>query len=76
MHLFKLPGEGWSAILFLGLFGSGLAYVFGYDALQVLSLTQTVAFVYLEPFVTIAVAMLFCRRKSGGQAWQEDWGFW
>lgn len=56
LQFVHLNQEGWIAILFLGVLGSGLAYIFWYDALQVLSATQTGAFVYLEPFVTVIVA--------------------
>ncbi len=47
---------GWLAILFLGLFGSGLAYIFWYDALQSLPTSQVGAFLYVEPLVAIVVA--------------------
>lgn len=52
----NLPPSGWAAIMGLGIFASGLAYIFWYDALQTLSAAQTGAFVYLEPFVTALVA--------------------
>lgn len=54
----NLSQKGWSAILFLGILCSGVAYIFWYDALQVLPVAQTGAFVYIEPFVTIVVAAL------------------
>jgi drug/metabolite transporter (DMT)-like permease len=47
---------GWLAILFLGLFGSGLAYIFWYDALQSLPTSQVGAFLYIEPIVAVVVA--------------------
>jgi drug/metabolite transporter (DMT)-like permease len=50
----SLPG--WLAILFLGLFGSGLAYIFWYDALQSLPTSQVGAFLYIEPLVAVVVA--------------------
>jgi drug/metabolite transporter (DMT)-like permease len=43
---------------FLGIFCSGLAYIFWYDALQVLPVAQAGAFVYLEPFVTLVIAAI------------------
>jgi len=43
---------------FLGVFCSGLGYIFWYDALQALPTAQAGAFVYLEPFVTVVVAAL------------------
>ncbi len=45
-------------MVFLGVFCSGLAYIFWYDALQALPVAQAGAFVYLEPFVTLVVAAL------------------
>lgn len=44
------------AITFLGVFCSGIAYIFWYDALQALPVAQTGAFLYLEPIITVIVA--------------------
>lgn len=55
-QVINLTRQGWSAILFLGVMCSGVAYIFWYDALQVLPVAQTGAFVYIEPFVTVVVA--------------------
>lgn len=52
----QIPVDGWLGIGFLGIFCSGIAYVLYYDALQVLPVAQTGAFVYMEPFVTVVVA--------------------
>jgi drug/metabolite transporter (DMT)-like permease len=51
-----IPWDGWAGIAFLGVFCSGLAYIFWYDALQSLPVAQTGAFLYLEPVVTVIVA--------------------
>lgn len=48
--------NGWLGVAFLGVFCSGLAYIFWYDALAVLPASQVGAFVYLEPLVTVVVA--------------------
>jgi len=48
--------DGWLGMGFLGIFCSGLAYIFWYDALQAMPVAQTGAFVYVEPFVTVVVA--------------------
>jgi drug/metabolite transporter (DMT)-like permease len=56
-----IPWNGWVAILFLGVFCSGIAYIFWYDALQVLPVAQTGAFLYLEPIVTVIVAATILR---------------
>ncbi len=67
LQLFAGPGiseirqiglDGWLGISFLGIFCSGLAYIFWYDALQVMPVAQAGAFVYAEPFVTVVVAAL------------------
>ena len=50
--------DGWLSIGFLGVFCSGLAYIFWYDALKALPAAQAGAFLYLEPFVTVIVAVL------------------
>jgi drug/metabolite transporter (DMT)-like permease len=52
----SLSLAGWLGVGFLGVFCSGLAYIFWYDALQALPVAQAGAFVYLEPFVTLVVA--------------------
>jgi drug/metabolite transporter (DMT)-like permease len=54
----SIPWKGWAGIAFLGIFCSGLAYIFWYDALQALSSAQTGAFLYLEPLSTVVVAAL------------------
>jgi len=50
-----IPWRGWIAILFLGVFCSGIAYIFWYDALKDLPVAQTGAFLYLEPIVAAIV---------------------
>jgi len=54
----SIPFDGWIAIGFLGIFCSGIAYIFWYDALKVLPVAQTGAFLYLEPIVTVVIAAL------------------
>jgi drug/metabolite transporter (DMT)-like permease len=50
--------NGWLALVFLGVLCSGLAYIFWYDALQVLPVSELSAFIYLEPLVTLILAAL------------------
>ncbi|HLO14728.1 MAG TPA: DMT family transporter [Anaerolineales bacterium] len=57
----SIPWDGWVAITFLGVFCSGIAYVFWYDAMKVLPVAQTGAFLYLEPMITVVVAALVIR---------------
>ena len=51
-----LSARGWTAVAFLGIACSGLAYVFWYDALRALPASQVGAFLYIEPLVTVVVA--------------------
>lgn len=60
-QLSSIPADGWIAILFLGVFCSGIAYIFWYDALKVLPVAQTGAFLYLEPIITVIIAALVLR---------------
>ncbi len=55
-ELSHLDAQGWAAILALGIFGSGLAYITYYDALQVLPASQLGAFLNIEPLVTTLLA--------------------
>jgi len=52
----QLTVSGWTAIAFLGVMCSGLAYVFWYDALKVLPTATVGSMLYLEPIVTMGVA--------------------
>jgi drug/metabolite transporter (DMT)-like permease len=60
----RLSWEGWAALLFLGLLCSGVAYVFWYDALDAAGAGQVASFLYLEPLVTLVVAMLLLNERS------------
>lgn len=51
-----LTASGWGAILVLGIFGSGLAYIAFYDALQEIPASQLGAFFNVEPLVTTVLA--------------------
>lgn len=54
----RLTSGGWLAVAFLGIFCSGLAYVFWYDALKAIPASQVGAFLYIEPFITVMVAWI------------------
>jgi drug/metabolite transporter (DMT)-like permease len=62
-RIVSIPWNGWIGILFLGVFCSGIAYIFWYDALKDLPVAQTGAFLYLEPFVTLIVASIVIRES-------------
>lgn len=52
----QLSLSGWIAILFLGLFCSGIAYIYWYDALKIIAVSRVGALLYLEPLIAAAVA--------------------
>ncbi len=54
----NLSVKGWGAVLFLGIFCSGIAYVLWAQSLKTMSASSVGAFLYLEPFVTVFVAWL------------------
>lgn len=54
----QLTPNGWLGIGFLGIFCSGLGYIFWYDGLQVIPASQVGVFLYLEPLVTVVVAAI------------------
>jgi drug/metabolite transporter (DMT)-like permease len=51
-----LSGRGWLALIFLGVFCSGLGFIFWYRGLAVVEATQVGAFLYFEPLVTTLLA--------------------
>jgi len=59
----QIPWNGWLAITFLGVFCSGIAYIFWYDALQALPVAQTGAFLYIEPIITVIVAAVILHER-------------
>jgi drug/metabolite transporter (DMT)-like permease len=52
----RVPLEGWLALVFLGVFCSGLAYVFWYGGLEHVPASRVGSFLYLEPVVTAVAA--------------------
>lgn len=59
----NIATDGWLAIGFLGVFCSGLAYIFWYDALKVLPVAQVGTFLFVEPVVTVIVSFLLLNEK-------------
>jgi drug/metabolite transporter (DMT)-like permease len=51
-----LSFSGWLAILFLGILCSGVAYIYWYDALKIVSASRVGALLYLEPLIALGVA--------------------
>ncbi len=56
--LSALSSIDWGALIFLGIFCSGLAYVLWAEAMSELPANRVGAFLYLEPFVTVFTAWL------------------
>ena len=53
-----LSSIDWSALIFLGIFCSGIAYVLWAESMKELPANRVGAFLYLEPFVTVFTAWL------------------
>lgn len=62
-RVFSLTIINWSAILFLGIFCSGIAYVLWAEAMKELPANRVGAFLYLEPFVTVFTAWIFLNEE-------------
>jgi drug/metabolite transporter (DMT)-like permease len=54
----QLTFNGWSGVAFLGIFCTGLAYIFWYDALRLIPVSQVGVFIYVEPLVAVVIAAL------------------
>ncbi len=61
----RLSPGGWLAMLFLGIACSGLGYLFWYGALEGIEASRVAAFLYLEPLVTLAAAVLLLGEPVG-----------
>ena len=57
-NVISLSNIDWGALLFLGIFCSGIAYVLWAEAMRELPANRVGAFLYLEPFVTVFTAWL------------------
>jgi drug/metabolite transporter (DMT)-like permease len=54
----RLSPTGWLAVLFLGIACSGLGYLFWYGALEKIEASRVAAYLYGEPLVTLAAAVV------------------
>lgn len=59
LHLEHLSSIGWMAIIFLGIFCSGVSYVLWAQSLKDMDSSKVGAFLYFEPFVTVFSAWIF-----------------
>jgi drug/metabolite transporter (DMT)-like permease len=57
-ELDQLSTAGWAAVFFLGVGSSGIGYLLWYGALEHIEAGRVAAFVYIEPLVTLATAMV------------------
>lgn len=58
---FAMSRQAWISLVFLGIFCSGIAYIFWYDALHVLPASQVGVFMYLNPLTATATAVIFLK---------------
>jgi drug/metabolite transporter (DMT)-like permease len=59
----QLDSHGWMAIVYLGIFTTGLAYIAWFDALSQLPAAQTGAFLFIEPLTSMVVAAIILNEK-------------
>ncbi|QQS36204.1 MAG: DMT family transporter [Ignavibacteriales bacterium] len=59
----QLSSTGWIAILFLGIFCSGIAYVFWAQSLKEMESAKVGAFLYFEPFVTVVASWVLLNEE-------------
>lgn len=59
----QLSTAGWIAILFLGIFCSGIAYVFWAQSLKEMESAKVGAFLYFEPFVTVIASWILLNEE-------------
>ncbi len=58
-----LDSRGWMAMIFLGIFTTGFAYIAWFDALSQLSAVQTGAFLFVEPLTSMVVASVILNEQ-------------
>lgn len=58
-----LSVKGWAAILFLGIFCSGIAYVLWAQSLKEMESVKAGAFLYFEPFITVSASWLILNEE-------------
>jgi len=59
----QLDARGWIAMIFLGIFTTGFAYIAWFDALAQLSAAQTGAFLFIEPLTSMVVASIILNEQ-------------
>lgn len=61
--LSEITVNTWIAILFLGVFCSGFAYIFWYDALKDIPASRVGAFLYIEPVIAVVAAAILLQER-------------
>jgi drug/metabolite transporter (DMT)-like permease len=64
LELPRMTVTGWTAVVFLGILCSGLAYIFWYEALAAIDASQAASFIYLEPLITVLIAALLINEPT------------
>jgi drug/metabolite transporter (DMT)-like permease len=59
----QLDARGWVAMIFLGVFNTGFAYIAWFDALAQLPAVQTGAFLFIEPLTSMVVAAIILNEQ-------------
>ena len=59
----QLDPRGWMAMIYLGVFTTGLAYIAWFDALSQLPAAQTGAFLFIEPLTSMVVAAIILNEQ-------------
>ncbi len=59
----SLDARGWWAMIFLGIFTTGFAYIAWFDALSQLPAAQTGAFLFVEPLTSMVVAAIILNEQ-------------
>ncbi|MEK6753155.1 MAG: DMT family transporter [Chloroflexota bacterium] len=59
----QLDSRGWWAMIFLGIFTTGFAYIAWFDALAQLPAAQTGAFLFIEPPASMIVAAIVLKEQ-------------
>lgn len=59
----QLDARGWWAMIFLGIFTTGLAYIAWFDALSQLPAAQTGAFLFVEPLASMIFAVIILNEQ-------------
>lgn len=63
VEITQLDSRGWWAMIFLGIFTTGFAYIAWFDALAQLPSAQTGAFLFIEPLSSMVVAAIVLKEQ-------------